>query len=39
MLETLLRDKKSLKALLGGQARRKKGINFGKSPEEIFYDL
>ena len=41
MLETLrlLRDKKSLKALLEGQARRKKGINFGKSPEEIFYDL
>lgn len=41
MLETLrlLRDKKSLKALLEGQARRKKGMNFGKSPEEIFYDL
>ena len=41
MLETLrlLRDKKSLKALLEGQARRKNGINFGKSLEEIFYDL
>lgn len=41
MLETLrlLRDKKSLKALLEGQARRKKGTNLGKSPEEIFYDL
>lgn len=41
MTETLrlLRDEKSLKALLEGQARRKKGINFGKSPEEIFYDL
>jgi PHD/YefM family antitoxin component YafN of YafNO toxin-antitoxin module len=41
MLETLrlLKDKKSLKALLDGQARRKQGVNQGKSPEEIFYDL
>jgi len=41
MLETLrlLKDKRSLKALLEGQSRRKQGINQGKSPEEIFYDL
>lgn len=41
MLETLrlLKDKRSLKALLDGQAGRKQGINQGKSPEEIFYDL
>lgn len=41
MLETLrlLKDKRSLKALLDGQVRRKQGMNQGKSPEEIFYDL
>ena len=41
MLETLrlLKDKRSLKALLDGQTRRKQEINQGKSPEEIFYDL
>ena len=41
MIETLrlLKDKKSLKALLDGQAKRKQGIKQGKSPEEIFYDL
>lgn len=41
MLETLrlLKDKKSLNALLGGHAKRKQGINQGKSPKEIFYDL
>ena len=35
----LLKDKKALKALFEGQARRKQGINQGRSPEEIFYDL
>jgi PHD/YefM family antitoxin component YafN of YafNO toxin-antitoxin module len=41
MLETLrlLKDKKSLKALLDGQSRRKQGTNQGKSPEKVFYDL
>ena len=41
MKETLrlLKDKKSLKALLEGQARRKSGINSGKTIENVFYDL
>ena len=33
----LLKDKKALKALFEGQARRKQGINQGKSVEEVFY--
>ena len=41
MKETLqlLKDKKSLKALLEGQARRKSGTHSGKSIESVFYDL
>ena len=41
MKETLrlLKDKKSLKALLEGHARRKKGLNSGKTIEDAFYDL
>jgi PHD/YefM family antitoxin component YafN of YafNO toxin-antitoxin module len=41
MKETLrlLKDKKSLKALLEGQAKRKRGINLGKTIGDVFYDL